>query len=110
LGDHARPINRSNNVINTIIGMAIATYGLRLSGFALSTSPLPSLLARSLRFVPPSVFAALIALSLSAHPGQAGARSIAALGAGMALWYLPKPWVGLLVGMGLLWLLRATAG
>jgi branched-subunit amino acid transport protein len=89
-----------------IIGMAIATYGLRLGGFALSRTPLPPCLARSLRFVPMTVFAALIALALSGQPGQAGVRSIAALGAGVALWYLRRPWVGLLVGMGLLWLLR----
>jgi branched-subunit amino acid transport protein len=89
-----------------IAGMALVVYALRLSGLYLSNAPLPNFCLRVLRRLPVAVFAALIALSLSGQRGEGSRRLLAACGAGVALWYLRRPWVGLVIGMGLLWMLR----
>ncbi len=88
-------------------GMALVVYGLRWSGFYLSNAPMPRFCNRDLRRLPVAVFAALIALSLPGQRGEGSMRLLAAFGAGVALWYLRRPWVGLVIGMGLLWMLRA---
>jgi branched-subunit amino acid transport protein len=90
----------------TIIGMALVAYAVRLSGLALSNIALPPFWMRTLRFVPLAVFASLIAVSVPGQAGEAGIRLVAALGAAVVLWHRRQPWVGLVIGMGLLWLLR----
>ena len=96
------------NTIALTVAMALIAYALRCSGLFLSNLPLSPFWTRVLHFVPVAVFAALIGLSLRGQQGEGTIRVVAALGAGVALWYRPQPWVGLVVGIGLLWLLRAV--
>ena len=90
--------------------MALVTYGPRLAGFALSGVRLPSFWLRFLHFVPITVFAARIVPAL---PGDApsddetGVRLVAAALAALALWRVGRLWLGIAVGMGSFWLLRA---
>ena len=95
-----------------ILLMALVTYGPRLAGFALSGVRLPSFWLRFLHFVPITVFAALIvpALPGDALPGdggEVGIRLVAATLAALALWRVKQLWLGIAVGMGAFWLLRA---
>jgi len=94
-----------------ILGGMLVTYAIRLSFIALiPIERLPSLLLRSLRFVPPAILAALIApellrpfgamdLSLQNHRLLAG--GIAALVA----WRFRNTWLTIATGMLALWLL-----
>jgi len=94
-----------------ILGGMLVTYAIRLSFIALiPIERLPSLLLRSLRFVPPAILAALIApellrpfgamdLSLQNHRLLAG--GIAALVA----WRFRNTWLTIVTGMLALWLL-----
>ena len=94
-----------------IVLMALVTYGPRLAGFALSGVRVSGFWLRFLHFVPITVFAALIvpALPGDAPPGEseAGVRLIAAALAALALWRVKQLWLGVAVGMGAFWLLRA---
>jgi branched-subunit amino acid transport protein len=96
------------NTVLLIVGMAAATYALRFSGMALSQRAMPPGFLRLLRFVPLGVFTSLIVLALPGTQGEGDIRVVAALCAGVALWRWRQPWVGLLVGMTVAWLLRAV--
>ena len=87
--------------------MALVTYGPRLAGFALSGVKVSGFWLRFLHFVPITVFAALIVPALPGDEGEVGVRLIAAALAGLALWRVRRLWVGVAVGMGVFWLLRA---
>ena len=94
-----------------LLGGMLVTYALRLSFIALIPLQwLPSILHRSLRFVPPAILAALITpellrpqgpldLSLQNHRLLAG--GIAALVA----WRFRNTWLTIAAGMIALWLL-----
>lgn len=96
------------SVTLTIILMALVTYGPRLAGFALSGRRVSGFWLRFLRFVPVSVFAALIVPALPGDSGEAGIRLIAAALAALALWRVKQLWLGIAVGMGVFWLLRGV--
>lgn len=92
-----------------ILGMAAVTYGPRLLGLWLAGTPLRGFWRRFLHFVPVSVFAALIVPALPSPTGDARetwVRLLAALVAAAVFWRLRRLWLGLLVGMGVFWLLR----
>ena len=90
-----------------ILLMALVTYGPRLAGFALSGVRLPSFWLRFLHFVPIAVFAALIVPALPGDENEVGIRLVAATLAALALWRVKQLWLGIAVGMGAFWLLRA---
>jgi branched-subunit amino acid transport protein len=91
----------------TIILMALVTYLPRFLGFMLSGKKVSPFWLRFLHFVPIAVFAALITPSLPGSSGEAPLRLIAAALAALAIWRLKSLWVGIVVGMGAFWLLRA---
>lgn len=69
----------------TVLLMALATYALRLAGFLLPTRRLAPFWTAWLRYVPVTVFAALIATSApGTGPTDTGAR-VLALGLGACL-------------------------
>jgi branched-subunit amino acid transport protein len=82
------------------------TYTLRFGGLWLAKMHLSPFLLRVLHAVPLAVFAALIVSTLSGEHGEGDLRLVAASCAGLAVWRLQRLWVGILVGMGMLWLLR----
>jgi len=91
----------------TIVGMAVLTYATRWVGLRFTTLRLPPFWLDFLRFVPVAVFAALVVPSLSGPPGQTPARLLAAGAAALVLWRSGRMWLGLLVGLGAFWALRA---
>jgi len=84
----------------TVLGMGAVTYALRLLGFALPAGHLSPFWLRLLRFVPVTVFAALIATSV---PGRDGPDTVArtlCLGLGAMVLLRRAPlWLALLVGL-----------
>ena len=61
---------------------------------------------RFLRFVPISVFGALIVPALPGASGEAPIRLVAAGLAALAIWRFRSLWLGIVIGMGGFWLLR----
>jgi branched-subunit amino acid transport protein len=90
----------------TILLMALVTYLPRLAGFVLSGREVSPFWLRFFRFVPITVFAALIFPALPGSSGEAGIRMIAAALTALAIWRLKSLWIGIVVGMGAFWLLR----
>jgi branched-subunit amino acid transport protein len=90
--------------------MAVVMYTLRLGGLSLAKMRFPPFLLRLIHAVPLAVFAALIVSALAGERGEGGLRLVAASCAGLAVWRLQRLWVGILVGMGMLWLLRLVYG
>jgi branched-subunit amino acid transport protein len=93
-----------------IVGMAVITYATRWVGLRFTELRLPPFWLNFLRFVPVSVFAALVVPNLSGPPGQTPARLLAAGVAALVLWSTQRMWLGLLVGMGAFWALRSLLG
>lgn len=91
-----------------ILGMAVITYATRFVGLRLTHLELAPFWLAFLRFVPISVFAALVVPSVVTASEDAGVRVLAAVVAGLAMWRTKQLWPGLLIGMGLFWLLRAS--
>jgi branched-subunit amino acid transport protein len=90
----------------TILLMALVTYLPRLAGFLLSGRNVSPFWLRFFRFVPITVFAAIIFPALPGSSGEVNIRLIAATLAAMAIWRLKSLWIGIVVGMGSFWLLR----
>jgi branched-subunit amino acid transport protein len=90
----------------TILLMALVTYLPRLAGFILSGREVSGFWLRFFRFVPITVFAALIFPALPGSLGEEWIRVFAATVAALAIWRLKSLWVGIVVGMGVFWLLR----
>ena len=95
------------NATLVIVLMALVTYAPRLAGFALSGRRVSNFWLRFLHFVPISVFATLIVPALPGEEGEVGIRLVAAALAALALWRVERLWLGIAVGMGVFWLLRA---
>lgn len=95
------------NATLVVLGMAAITYATRLVGLRLTHLDLPPFWLAFLRFVPVSVFAALVVPAL---PGptlpETAARLAAAALAALVLWRFRQLWLGLLVGMLVFWGLR----
>lgn len=94
------------NTTLTLLGMALVTYLPRLLGFAFSNVRLAPFWLRFLQFVPVSVFAALIAPSLTGEAGEGDVRLLAALLASIIIWRSKSLALGLLTGMAFFWTLR----
>ncbi|ADV68625.1 AzlD domain-containing protein [Deinococcus maricopensis] len=90
-----------------ILGMWAITFATRFVGLRLSGWSLTPFWRAFLEFVPPSVFAALVVPS-SVNAPDWPVRLVALALAGVALWRTGALWVGLLVGMGAYWALRAV--
>lgn len=90
----------------TILLMAFVTYLPRLAGFLLSSRNVSPFWLRFFRFVPITVFAAIIFPALPGLSGETTIRLFAAVLAGGAIWRLKSLWIGIVVGMGAFWLLR----
>ncbi len=89
-----------------ILAMAAVTYGTRAAGLLLTDVRLSPFWLAFLRFVPVSVFAALVTPSLAGGRGEGVERVVAAVLAGVLMWRTRQLWLGLLVGMGVFWGLR----
>jgi branched-subunit amino acid transport protein len=85
--------------------MVAVTFGSRLAGLTLHRE-LPPFWLRFLHFVPISVFAALVAPSLTGSRGEGGIRIAAAALAALAAWRTGQLAVAIGVGMAAFWLLR----
>lgn len=90
----------------TILFMAVVTYLPRLAGFLLSGKNVSPFWLRFFRFVPITVFAAIIFPALPGSSGETTIRLFAAALAAVAIWRLKSLWIGIVVGMGAFWLLR----
>jgi branched-subunit amino acid transport protein len=86
--------------------MALVTYLPRLAGFVLSGREVSSFWLRFFRFVPITVFAALVFPAIPGALGEEWIRVFSAALASLAIWRLKSLWVGIVVGMGAFWLLR----
>ncbi|NPV68931.1 MAG: AzlD domain-containing protein [Anaerolineae bacterium] len=97
-----------------ILGMVAVTYSARLSVIALlGQRPLPELIARALRYVPPAALAAIVfpALllpdgALDISPGNL--RLLAGLAAALIAWRTHRTLLAIGAGMVALWLLQAA--
>jgi branched-subunit amino acid transport protein len=98
------------STILVIGSMAALMYALRWSGLAGARLRLPAFWLQVVQLVPLTVFAALFGSALSAPRGDWTIRLVAAVCAGLAVWRVRQLWVGMLVGMSALWLLRYLGG
>ena len=99
-----------------VIIIGIGTYALRLSFIGLlGTRPMPIWAQRPLRFVAPSVLAALVVPAVVLAEGSVditplgNPRFLAAAAAALVAWRLKNVAGVIFVGMGLLWVLQAAA-
>ena len=91
-----------------ILGMAAVTYATRALGvFALSRQ-LPPAVERFLHYVPPAVFAALLAPPLLLPEGRValGIEAAAAIPAAAVAWRTRQVLPTILAGLAAYWLLR----
>lgn len=98
------------SVTVVILAMAVVTYVPRLLGFALADLKVSPFWLRFFRFIPISVFAALVVPALPGEHGELSIRLIAAALAAVVLWRVRSLWVGIVVGMVAFWILRAYQG
>lgn len=100
----------------TIIVMGVITFALRLSFIgALGQRPLPPLLVRALRYVPPAVLTAIIVPELVLPGGQldlslGNARLVAGVLAAVVAWLSKNVLLTVGAGMAALWILTAIMG
>ncbi|GGJ72905.1 AzlD domain-containing protein [Deinococcus aquiradiocola] len=93
------------NVLLTMLGMWAVTFASRYLGLSLGGVRLPPFWLAFLRFVPVSVFAALVVPDV-ANAADAPRRAVAALVAGLLMWRSRQLALGILGGFGTYWLLR----
>lgn len=97
-----------------ILGGMLVTYWTRASFIALiGEEALPAPVRRGLRFVAPSVLAALIVPQLlftegGLHLALGNNRLIAGTIAAMVAWRWKNTWLTISVGMALLWILNGA--
>lgn len=91
-----------------IVAAALATYAIRLAGFALAGRAVPHLLERFLAYVPVAVFAALIAPDLGFGDPQWLARGLGLVASALVAWRTRRLWAGLAVGMGVFWVVKVV--
>ncbi|MFN8223019.1 MAG: AzlD domain-containing protein [Gaiellales bacterium] len=89
----------------TLAGMVAVTYGSRLAGLTLRTTP-PAFWLRFLHFVPIAVFAALVTPALEGDRGEGEIRIVAATVVGLAAWRTRNLAIALGAGLATFWLLR----
>lgn len=93
------------NVIGLLLATAVLIYLCRLSGFGLTCLAASTSLARFLHFVPIAIFSALIVPSLTNQPALLVHKVIALTAAGAVIRRTGHFGLGILVGLGLFWLL-----
>jgi branched-subunit amino acid transport protein len=99
------------NIWLTILCAGLLTYGIRLSFIALvGERPIPLIVRRSLRFVPPAVLTAIIFPELFIYQGGfdlslSNPRLWAGLLAAVVAWRTRNAVLTILVGMLTLWIL-----
>jgi branched-subunit amino acid transport protein len=99
-----------------VIALAALVTLAERAAFLVSTSdkPLPPFLRRSLRYVPPAVFAAITLPALARPSGVAlgpvDARVLAGVVAGLVAWRTKNITFTFLTGMACLWLLTWLVG
>ena len=96
-----------------IIGMLLVTFGVRYPVLAaVSKIKLPDIVERGLRYVPPTVLMAIIAPAVLLPDGNqidlgiSNAPFFAGILAGLIAWRTKNLLVTILVGMGMLWLVK----
>jgi branched-subunit amino acid transport protein len=94
-------------VIPTILAMAVVTFVPRLLGLWLVRSRVPNVVTRFLRFVPVSVFAAIIVPAVPGNGEDLVARVAAIAAAGLAVMRTRQLWAAVVAGMSVFWLLRS---
>jgi branched-subunit amino acid transport protein len=95
------------STLTTLLGMALVTYLPRFIGFVLSGRQVSPFWLRFLHFIPLTVFAAIITPALPGTNGEGWTRVLGALVAGLMVWRFKRLWIGILVGMGIFWILRS---
>jgi branched-subunit amino acid transport protein len=95
------------NVIYTLIATAVIIYLCRYSGFTLTRLAASTRLARFLHFVPIAIFSALIVPSLISDPDLLERKVIALALAGVVIRRTQHFGLGIIVGLGLFWLLAS---
>jgi branched-subunit amino acid transport protein len=94
------------SIVATIFGMALVTYLPRLMGFILSGKQVSAFWLKFFRFIPITVFAAIIVPALPGSANEGWIRLVATILAGLVVWRFKRLWIGIVVGMGVFWLLR----
>ncbi|GIV98251.1 MAG: hypothetical protein KatS3mg057_2908 [Herpetosiphonaceae bacterium] len=91
-----------------LLGMALVTYATRALPLLTMRDVNSPLLERTLRYVPPAIFAALIAPALLAPEGslEAGPHLWAGLAGVVAAWTTRNMALTIIVGLGIFALLR----
>ena len=93
--------------VGLILALGAAMYLLRSGGLVLASFwATPAPLTRALRFVPLSVFAALLIPALPGQEGEWMVRLVAGGCAGLVIWRTRRVAAGMLVGLITFWLLR----
>lgn len=97
------------SVLATLLLMWAVTYPARLLGLSLGRLELPPFWLNFLKFVPVSVFAALIVPDVLGSP-EWPLRLFACLAAGLLLWRTRGLAAGILGGFAAYWLARVLSG
>jgi len=98
------------NAFPLILAAAAVVYACRLSGFLVTPGDAPHWWQAYLRFVPISVFSALIVPSMMRDPELLGIKVVAFAVAALVIWKTRRFEVSILSGLGALWLLTLAAG
>ncbi|WP_049986657.1 AzlD domain-containing protein [Halobellus rufus] len=99
-------------VWGAIVALGVLTFGIRASFIHLfgRIDEVPDRAMHALQFVPPAVFAALVAPAFVAPTGSIAVvgneRLLAGLVAAAVTWYLDDVFATIVAGMATLWLLR----
>lgn len=92
---------------HVLLALALAAVlgGLRCGGFWLATARLPGWLTQGLGFAPPAMFAAMFAAAITGSLAVGGAVwQLPVIGlAGLLTWRTRRPWVGMLLGLVVVW-------
>ncbi|GGJ38646.1 AzlD domain-containing protein [Deinococcus roseus] len=90
-----------------ILLMFLVTYATRFAGLSLGNARVPAFWLHFLKFIPVSVFTALVVLNFGSESKEFPVRLIAALVAGIVFYFHRQLWSCILVGMAVFWGLRA---
>ena len=99
-------------VWSVVVALGLATFAIRASFIHLfgRVDDVPDRATNALRFVPPAVFAALVAPAFVAPEGTVAVvgneRLLAGVVAAGVTWYLDDVFATIVAGMATLWLLR----
>lgn len=95
------------HAVLTILLMFLVTYATRFAGLSLGNAKVPGFWLHFLKFIPVSVFTALVVLNFGSESKELPIRLIAALVAGVVFYFHRQLWSCILVGMVVFWGLRA---